>query len=130
MAEVKKETSKAAVNKTASKPATAPKATTAKATAAKAAAPKATAAKTATPAAKPAAKPAVKPNKKADKQIKVTLIKSTNKCVSSIKKTVEALGLHRIGETKIHNDNPAIRGAIFKVKHMVVVEEVNGKEAK
>lgn len=104
MAEVKKETTKAAVKTTASKPATAPKAT--------------------------AAKPAAKTAKKSDKQIKVTLVKSTNKCVSSIKKTVQALGLHRIGETKIHNDNPAIRGAIFKVKHMVVVEEVNGKEAK
>ena len=104
MAEVKKETVKAA----AKKPATAPTAT-----------------KAAT-----AAKPAAKPAKKAEKQIKVTLVKSTNKCVSSIKKTVEALGLHRIGETKIHNDNPAIRGAIFKVKHLVVVEEVNGKEAK
>ncbi len=67
---------------------------------------------------------------KSDKQIKVTLIKSTNKCVIGMKKTVEALGLHRIGETKIHNDNSAIRGAIFKVKHLVKVEEVNGKEAK
>jgi len=47
-----------------------------------------------------------------------------------MKKTVQALGLHRIGETKIHNDNPAIRGAIFKVKHLVKVEEVNAKEAK
>ena len=75
-------------------------------------------------------KSAAKTSKKAEKQIKVTLVKSTNKCVSSMKKTVEALGLHRIGETKIHNDNAAIRGAIFKVKHLVVVEEVNGKEAK
>ncbi len=112
MAEVKKEASNKAVKPATSKPTTAPKAT----------------AKVESQVATP--KAATKPAKKAEKQIKVTLVKSTNKCVSSIKKTVQALGLHRIGETKIHNDNPAIRGAIFKVKHMVVVEEVNGKEAK
>jgi len=112
-------------------------ATTPKTTAAKAPATKPATAKTATPKT-PATKTATTTQKspvktvakKSDKQIKVTLIKSTNKCVIGMKKTVQALGLHRIGETKIHNDNPAIRGAIFKVKHLVKVEEVNAKEAK
>lgn len=80
--------------------------------------------------AKTAAKPAVKKAVKSDKLLKVTLVKSTNKCVIGMKKTVQALGLHRIGETKVHNDNAAIRGAIFKVKHLVKVEEVNAKEVK
>jgi len=127
----------AAKSTTAAKPATK---TTATKPAAKATAPvanKTTETKTTTSTAKTtaksttAAKPAVKKEvKKSDKQIKVTLIKSTNKCVIGMKKTVQALGLRRIGESKIHNDNPAIRGAIFKVKHLVKVEELNAKEAK
>ena len=38
--------------------------------------------------------------------------------------TIKALGLHRIGHTVVKDDNPAIRGMIFKVKHMVKVEEI------
>ncbi len=40
--------------------------------------------------------------------------------------TIEALGLRRIGHTVVKDDNPAIRGMIFKVKHMVKVEEIEG----
>ena len=39
-------------------------------------------------------------------------------------KTIEALGLHKIGHTVVKEDNPGIRGMIFKVKHMVKVEEI------
>ncbi|MEO0117201.1 MAG: uL30 family ribosomal protein, partial [candidate division WOR-3 bacterium] len=28
-------------------------------------------------------------------------------------------------QTKIHNDTPAIRGVIEKVKHLVIVEEID-----
>lgn len=38
-------------------------------------------------------------------------------------KTLKALGLGKIGRTVEHDDNPAIRGQIFKVKHLVKVEE-------
>ena len=38
--------------------------------------------------------------------------------------TIEALGLHKIGQTVIKQDNPATRGMIFRVKHMVKVEEI------
>ena len=38
--------------------------------------------------------------------------------------TVKALGLHHVGHTVVKEDNPAIRGMIFKVKHMVKVEEI------
>ncbi|MBO5775754.1 MAG: 50S ribosomal protein L30, partial [Clostridia bacterium] len=34
------------------------------------------------------------------------------------------LGLNKIGASKIHEDNPVIRGMIFKVSHLVRVEEV------
>lgn len=38
--------------------------------------------------------------------------------------TVKALGLRKINQTVVKQDNPAIRGMIFKVKHLVEVKEV------
>ncbi|MGT0243886.1 50S ribosomal protein L30 [Staphylococcus aureus] len=38
-------------------------------------------------------------------------------------KTVEALGLKRLTVQVVVEDNPAIRGQINKVKHLVTVEE-------
>lgn len=58
------------------------------------------------------------------KKIKVTLVRSTIGCLEDQKATVAALGLRKIRQSKIHNDNPAIRGMIFKVKHLVVAEEI------
>ena len=57
-------------------------------------------------------------------KIKVTLIKSTIGCLDKQKKTVQALGLKKIGSRAVHNDNAAVRGMIFVVKHMVKVEPV------
>lgn len=39
------------------------------------------------------------------------------------RKTMKALGLRKINHVVEHEDNAAIRGMIFKVKHMVEVEE-------
>jgi large subunit ribosomal protein L30 len=53
------------------------------------------------------------------------LIKSP---ISSLQKhidTVKALGLHKVGQSVIKEDNPCIRGQIFCVKHMVTVEEIS-----
>ena len=57
-------------------------------------------------------------------QIKVTLVKSTIGARPKHKKTVEALGLRKINATNIHQDNPAIRGMLHKVKHLVKIESV------
>ena len=48
-------------------------------------------------------------------KLKITLVKSP---------TVAALGLRKVGQTVEQPDNPAIRGQIFAVKHMLKVEEV------
>jgi large subunit ribosomal protein L30 len=40
------------------------------------------------------------------------------------KRTIQALGLRRLGQTVEHNDSPAIRGMIIKVRHLVKVAEV------
>ncbi len=63
-----------------------------------------------------------------DKKIKVTLVKGTIGCLEDQIKTVEALGLTKIRSYKIHSDNDAIRGMVFKVKHLVEVEEVGGEK--
>ena len=40
--------------------------------------------------------------------------------------TVEALGLNKIGQQVLHQDNDAIRGMLNRVSHLVVFEEVEG----
>ena len=62
----------------------------------------------------------------AEKQLKVTLVKSTIGSLEKHKRTVQALGLKKIGSNVVVRDNPAMRGMIFAVKHLVAVEEVQG----
>ena len=59
-----------------------------------------------------------------DKKIKVVLVKSPNGALDKQKKTLQALGLRKIGNSAVHNDNDAIRGMVFVVKHLVKVEEM------
>lgn len=40
------------------------------------------------------------------------------------KATVRALGLKRMNDTVEQDDTPVIRGMVFKVKHLVQVDEV------
>jgi len=56
--------------------------------------------------------------------LKITLVKSTIESKKDQKATVEALGLRKVGSSVIKNDNPAIRGMIKKVEHLVEVEEI------
>ena len=57
-------------------------------------------------------------------KLKITLVKSTIGAVPKNKKTVEAMGLNKIGKTVEMPDNKATRGMIQNVKHLVKVEEV------
>jgi large subunit ribosomal protein L30 len=41
-----------------------------------------------------------------------------------VKRTLDALGLRKIGQEVYHNDTPQIRGMIEVVKHLVKVEEI------
>lgn len=59
----------------------------------------------------------------ADK-LKITLVKSTIGAIPKHKKTVEALGLRKLNKTVEMPDNPAVRGMIAQVKHLVKVEEI------
>ena len=55
--------------------------------------------------------------------LKVTLIKSPISSLKSQQDTLKALGLRKLNQTVEKPDNPCIRGQIFKVKHLVKVEE-------
>ncbi len=39
------------------------------------------------------------------------------------KRTIRALGLRRLGQTIEHSDSASLRGMLFKVSHLVAVEE-------
>ncbi len=56
--------------------------------------------------------------------LKIKLVKSTIACKKDQVATVRALGLGKLNSEVVKEDNPAIRGMIFKVKHLVKVEEV------
>ncbi|HHZ12565.1 MAG: 50S ribosomal protein L30 [Caldicoprobacterales bacterium] len=58
-------------------------------------------------------------------KLKVTQVRSTIGSKKDQIATMEALGLRKIRSVKIHDDSPAIRGMINKVKHLVSVEEID-----
>lgn len=56
--------------------------------------------------------------------LRITLVKSTNRAKEKQVATVKALGLNKIGQSVLHQDNAAIRGMVQKVSHLVsCVEE-------
>ena len=61
---------------------------------------------------------------KKEKRIRVVLVKSPISFSKDQKRTVSALGLNKLNSTHELPDNDAVRGMIFKVKHLVRVEEI------
>lgn len=57
-------------------------------------------------------------------KLKITLVKSPIGAVPKQRKTIEALGLKKMHKTVELPDNPAVRGMIWHVKHLVKVEEI------
>lgn len=62
--------------------------------------------------------------KTAEKTLKITQIKSGIGFPADQKRTVRALGLKRLNDSVEQKDTAVIRGMIFKVKHLVKVEEL------
>jgi len=56
-------------------------------------------------------------------QLKITLVKSTIGSIPKHKRTVQALGLRKLNQQVVQKDNPAIRGMVGEVSHLVKVEE-------
>ena len=56
--------------------------------------------------------------------LKVTQVRSVIGSNQGQKRTVRALGLKRIRDSRVHEDTPQIRGMVHKVQHLVEAEEV------
>jgi large subunit ribosomal protein L30 len=57
------------------------------------------------------------------KRIKITLVRSVIGYPQNQRDAIRTLGLHRMHETVEHPDSPTLRGQLFKVKHLIQVEE-------
>ncbi len=57
-------------------------------------------------------------------KLKITQTRSKIACKKNQIATLEALGLGKIHSSVVKVDNPAVRGMIFTVKHLVKVEEI------
>ncbi len=60
----------------------------------------------------------------AESKLRITKVKSCIGRQEVQKRTLEALGLRRINQVVEQPDNPQTRGMIFRVRHLVKVEEV------
>lgn len=59
------------------------------------------------------------------KKLEITLTKSLIGRPEDQRVTVKTLGLRKLHQTVVQNDNAAIRGMINKVSHLVTVKEVD-----
>ncbi len=57
--------------------------------------------------------------------IKVTQVRSTIGTKQEHRGTLRALGLRRIGQSRVHAETPELVGRLRKVAHLVRVEEVS-----
>ncbi|OGO61299.1 MAG: 50S ribosomal protein L30 [Chloroflexi bacterium RBG_19FT_COMBO_49_13] len=65
------------------------------------------------------------PSKKEPKKkiVRITLVRSAIGFSKEHKATVRALGFKRLHQTVEHIDSPTLRGMLYIVAHLVVVEE-------
>jgi large subunit ribosomal protein L30 len=59
-------------------------------------------------------------------KIRITWIKSAIGYEESQRKTIKALGFHRLNQSVVREDTNSVRGMINKVRHLVKVEEEIG----
>lgn len=60
-----------------------------------------------------------------EKSMRITLVRSPIGFSKRHKATVRALGLHRMHQTVEHVDSPSLRGMLYQVSRLVVVEEIS-----
>jgi len=59
------------------------------------------------------------------RKLRITQVKSASGHRQDQGLTVRALGIRKLQHTVEHNDTPQIRGMVFKIRHLVKVEELN-----
>ncbi|CAM3680998.1 50S ribosomal protein L30 [Corallococcus sp. ZKHCc1 1396] len=57
--------------------------------------------------------------------LKVKLMKSFSGSSEDMLATIRGLGLKKFGDERLLKDTPAVRGMVFKVKHLVSLETVS-----
>ena len=60
-------------------------------------------------------------------KLRITWVKSGIGYAKVQKRTLKALGFHRLNQSVTHNDCASIRGMINKVRHLIKVEEESGE---
>lgn len=58
-------------------------------------------------------------------KLKITRVRSIIGRPEKHRRIIQALGLRRLNQTVEHPDNPAIRGMVRKVKHLLRTEEIH-----
>ncbi len=58
-------------------------------------------------------------------KIRIIWVKSGIGYAEDQKKTLRALGLHRLNQSVEHEDSAVLRGQINKVRHLIRIEEAN-----
>ena len=58
-------------------------------------------------------------------KLRITWIKSGIGYPQDQKRTLKALGFHRLNQSVTQEDRPSVRGMINKVKHLIRVEEAS-----
>lgn len=62
--------------------------------------------------------------KKKGKMLRITLVKSPIGNTRRHKDTVRTLGLKKINQSVEHTDSPELQGKLYKIAHLVKIEEV------
>src|SRR5580658_2567384 len=62
--------------------------------------------------------------------LRIRLAKSPIGNTARNRATVKALGLRKVHQIVEHDDSPAIRGMVHRVKHLLVIETVEGEVSK
>ncbi|HET9233514.1 MAG TPA: 50S ribosomal protein L30 [Candidatus Eisenbacteria bacterium] len=58
------------------------------------------------------------------KKLKVTQRRSAIDLDFRQKRTIRALGIRRLNVPVLHDDTPQVRGMIYKVRHLLEVDEI------
>jgi large subunit ribosomal protein L30 len=58
------------------------------------------------------------------RKVRIRQVKSASGHTGDQQRTVRALGIRGMNQVVEHDDTPQIRGMVFKVRHLVQVEEV------
>jgi large subunit ribosomal protein L30 len=58
------------------------------------------------------------------RKLRIRQVKSASGHPQDQGRTVRALGIKRLNHSVEHTDTPQIRGMVFKVRHLVEVEEI------